>query len=333
MKIGFLTFGSTAIGMGHVFRCLRLAGIASRIEPEAAISFHLAAHAEAIEVVHAAMPEATIDASDSLDHWEGTYDLLVVDRLAVPASTMAHLAATSRCLVSIDDPGEGRWLADIAVNPLYGPRQPRPPESRTVSLEGVQHSLLDPSLATHRRDRPTIPSAVLLVQGSGDPHGLLPSLACTVSNVLPQGTILHVLTGPSFRNEEGLDRALALCQTPCQRHRNLTDPAPLFAAMTLAITSIGVTACEIACLGIPLLMVTGEEKELETAALLEEIGAGIAFGRYDPGRLPELADICRSMLDNPARLRAMGEQGARAIDGRAGERLMQHAVDLAKTRL
>lgn len=334
MNVGFFAFGSGRIGMGHVVRCLNLAALVREQRPEAKIWFELGEHPEAVSLVEQRMPEAFCRCWPEDRIPEGNWDVLVVDRLRMVPEVMVDLKRRCLCLVSIDDNGAGRWQADIAVNPLYAPVAPRPDGNQTVNLVGIAHSLVQPAFAGRPVRMAAAPTALLLAQGAGDPHGLLPSLVGALTPVLRArpAVTLHVLTGSSFAGDAALDAALDAAGVVFRRHRSVSDPAELMVGIDLAVTSIGVTACELACLGVPLVMVTGEAKEVETAAMLEQAGAGVSLGLFSSGRSADLARLCAVLLDNPDRLRAMGELGRRAVDGHAATRIMRMAVDLAESR-
>lgn len=318
MRIGFSTRADHQIGMGHVFRCLRLREAFAKAWPGASFVFELLPGQEGFDAVKKRHPgEARVAGA-------GPWDLLVVDRLAVPAEEIRALKRGARVLLSLDDAGAGRWEADIAANALYAPTAPRPAGSRARSLDGLEYLCLDGAFAARPYQVREPARRLLVSQGGADTYGLVPRLLDALRPVLSRHPELSadVLVGPAFRHDSELAAAIMRSPREVRVQRGVEDMAALLSRMDLAVSGAGLTACELAAAGVPSVLVTGEAKELETAALLAARGAARDAGFFDEGagaRVEAAVDALAGSAAERARLSAAAQK---AIDGRGLERLL-----------
>lgn len=326
MRIGFFVDGDHAIGMGHVYRCLALARELLARRPHSSVVFHTRPDSEAAPALRSAGLGPVAEA----DHGGGRFNVLVVDRLAMEPGWLDGLRQRCQCLVSLDDTGPGHFVADLAVNSLYRPKVARPAASATESLWGLDYLILDRAFAAARPTPREALANVYLTQGGADTWGLTARLAEALAPWLaahPEVT-LHVKTGPAFADEDALGAALARIPGHWQRHRLIEDLASLAAGMDVAITAAGLTAFELLAAGIPCLLVTDEEKELETAADLAEQGLAISLGRFHDGIGARLAAELERLAPMPVR-QEMARRASAAVDGCGAGRI----ADLILQRL
>lgn len=321
MKAGFYTGGDHVLGMGHVFRCLALAKAIETRWPGASIHFHLMEGLDGTRQVQQVRP----DNCQTLKPHElpqGPWDLLVVDRLEVPPLIVKQLRSTARVLVSLDDTGAGHYEACIAFNGLYHCKVHRPTGSRTKSFFGPEYLILNPAFCAQPYEvRPEL-CDLLLTQGGSDTYGLIPKLAARLKPWLRRQNqaTLHIHIGPAFRFHAELDRILTQIPSAC-RHEKIPDMASFMAGMDLAISAAGMTAWELAAVGVPSILITGEAKELETSAELEKKGCCINLGEYSDADTSALEKSLDS-LKHITRRQDMSRLARRAVDGKAIERIL-----------
>jgi spore coat polysaccharide biosynthesis predicted glycosyltransferase SpsG len=331
MRLGFYTFGGTQIGMGHIYRCLSLAKAAQRKFTSWEISFFVEGEEIVVETIRDEHGYECITVQNC-DNANIFADIVVVDRLNVPVDVNTDLKTRCACLISIDDTGPGHYAANFAVNPLYQCITPRPPESETIDLDGLAYAILDEGY----RDtvvRPVGPvENIFLAQGSTDSRQLLPSLLAIIGDFLnahPE-TRLHIVTGPAF---VPTDAFLAACKkNPNQTiwHQNPPGSIGLKSKMDLAVTGAGVTAFELAALGIPSVIITGVEKELETARELENAGAAINMGLYHSDKRDQLLQTLESLESDLRRRETLSQTARSLVDGHGADRLLDAACNFVR---
>ena len=123
MKIGLYTFGGSNIGTGHLFRSIAFANWLERIPFSLDISFEVInLDPNGIDVALNVLSKRSsipcnIHKEPGLPGFR--WDVLFVDRLRVAPGDMCSLRKRAQKIISVDDVGAGRYLADVAINPLY----------------------------------------------------------------------------------------------------------------------------------------------------------------------------------------------------------------------
>ena len=316
-RIGFSTFADHQMGMGHAYRCLRLRDAFAAAWPGASFVFELEPGREGFDLIGKNRPGEARPA----DH-AGPWDVLVVDRLEVSPAEMRSLKKGARVLVSLDDAGAGRWEADLAFNALYAAKAPKPAGSPAEARDGFDSLFLDPAFSRIKKTAGPV-RRILLSQGGADTYGLVPKLLEGLAPWLKvnPGVAVEALIGPAFRHETELAAALAKCGGAASAARGTDDMPALFAKADLAISGAGLVACELAAAGVPTLLVTGERKELETAAALAARGAAIDLGYFDGEAPARVARAVEGLALDAGRRERLSASAQKAIDGKGLERL------------
>ncbi|MBI4060208.1 MAG: hypothetical protein HY403_02135 [Elusimicrobia bacterium] len=314
MKIGFYTYAGHQMGMGHVYRCLAVERALRAVWPGAEAIFELKEQPEGLHAVERAGSKARVRPAGRVP--EGPWDLLFVDQLDVDPAEMRALKANAGCLVSLDDTGAGRYEADLAFNGLYRSRVPPPAGGRTRSYEGFDYLLLDERFSRQSRPATEDMRRILISQGGADTYGLVPRLVERLGAwARKSGAALHALVGPAFRHDEELRRAAAAWPETVKVERGLNDVPGFFSSLDAAVSGAGLTACELAASGVPTLLITGEAKELETAAALAGAGAALDFGSFSPAALDALAEKLAAVGADAGARRRLSDSAKKAIDG------------------
>lgn len=317
-RIGFSTFADHQMGMGHAYRCLRLRDGFAAVWPGASFVFELEPGREGFDLIGKALPGEARPA----DH-DGPWDVLIVDRLEVPPDEMRRLKRGARVLVSLDDVGAGRWEADLAFNALYAAKSPKPAGASAEARDGLDYLFLDPAFSALGPKTLGPVRRVLLSQGGADTYGLVPKLLEGLAPWLKTnpGVSVDVLIGPAFRHERELAAALAKCGGAATAARGTDDLPALFARADLAVSGAGLMACELAAAGVPLILITGERKELETASVLASRGAAVDIGLFDADSPRRVAASVAGLAVDAALRERLSVSAQKAIDGKGLERL------------
>jgi len=318
--------GSARLGLGHVVRSVALAEAAARrrmlvrfvMREDAHASDIPRAHGFPVDVLPAALPSGeeaawlAARASGTPRAW------FVVDGYHLGGLVPALRARGARVCAVCDDPaGPGAAAqADLLVNPSPAAITEADADGRRL-LVGPRYAPLRASFRRARLGRTTAGQKpwprLLLLSGGSDVAGLTVRVlgALRAAAALPPFEIVIVL-GPSSPAPPPELVVGEVVRAP-------RDMAALMASADLAITAAGTSVLELACLGVPALMVTVVGNQAGVAAALEAAGAGLDLGPCDALTPPALLHA----LARAARERDAWSAAARAlVDGGGARRVV-----------
>jgi spore coat polysaccharide biosynthesis protein SpsF len=243
----------------------------------------------------------------------------------------AHLARLRDkvAVTAVIDDGSDRRLA--AAYAYYPPV----PQVNMLSWKGAhterrvgwEWALLgfDPSRAAGGagpRD-PACPTVVVSMGGS-DPLDLTRLAACALSKITASFKARFVI-GPGFRNIQRLKREIEAMNPNFTTVQGVSDLGQEFAAADLALVTFGVTAYELAALGVPALYIALTDDHALSASSFADAGMGIVLGLGRVLRIEEIARSVWQLIVDGERRRDMRAASLNTVDGKAGERI---AADL-----
>jgi spore coat polysaccharide biosynthesis protein SpsF len=274
--------GGTEVGMGHMVRCLALADTL-RDRHGAAVGFAVGGE-EATDAIRGGtystelLPEGTTE-----DLWlrglvaRQNTDILVVDvRSDLQRETLEQIRADGILVVIIDDPSDRRLAADLA----FYPPVPQVYDLDWTGLTGTVHTgwqwvVLRSQFAGKRHPKVAHDGAIqiLIAMGATDPK----SLSLRAMDALEDQN-LHVAIGVSAPDLDQLRDRAAESAGRITLHENVEDMAELMSEMDLAIAAFGITAYELAVVGVPAVYLCHNDQDTIAAQALESAGAGMSLG-------------------------------------------------------
>jgi len=338
MRIGLYTFGGPTIGTGHLFRCVALAGWLERLHGKNEIFFEVIDLDPSGDQVAKDVLRGRSDLpcrfyrDPALPRRQ--WDVLIVDRLNVDPLIAADLRSRTSMMVSIDDTGPGRFEADVALNPLYRSQVRTPAVRRPdfIDLQGPEYQIIAPAFTDAASVWRDAPEHLLITQGGADRHALTPPLIDALQPLLARypALTIHIITGPAFRAEAGLRPYLERLGSRLVRHSDVSDMPGLLRKMDLAVCSAGVAPFELAAVGLPAVLITGEAKEIETAEQVATTGAAVTLGLYTDSSRRRLLDEVERLMASPEQRSLMRRAGLTRLSGRMGGDLIAMIADRMK---
>jgi spore coat polysaccharide biosynthesis predicted glycosyltransferase SpsG len=191
-------------------------------------------------------------------------------------------------------------------------------------LLGARYALVRPEIRRVRPIRaqePAQPFRALVALGDDDPHGQAVGLAKLLLNC-PKVSRVDVVARP-FHPQLAELRGLA--EAAPDRLDVVSEAAEITARIVrshFAVSAGNYWSLELACVGLPQLLIVQSEMHWPTAQRLEEEGAATCLGWHANVSAITLRQAVHDLLSDNLERQAMSRCGRKLIDGRGPDRLV-----------
>ncbi|MBS0264661.1 MAG: UDP-2,4-diacetamido-2,4,6-trideoxy-beta-L-altropyranose hydrolase [Planctomycetes bacterium] len=330
---------SPQIGTGHVMRCIALAQAWN--ERGGDVMFLLAKTTPSISELlrHEGFGVRTTDAepgspADAAATVACARELstrfVVADSYRFADEYQQALKAADLRVLLLDDYGHARhYSADLVLNQnfmpdsrLYSHREPG-----TNLLLGNKYTLLRREFRVLKnQERKFLESdrKVLVTLGGSDPDN------ATAKVIEALGLLANidamVVVGGSSPHRQELELLVARQQISGQSIRlvaNVRNMPELMSWADLAVVAGGSTVWELACLGVPAIILVIAENQRQNAKLLSESGSFLNLGEHRLVDAPQIANAIGSLLASSEKRQAMSALGRIMVDGKGAARVCE----------
>jgi spore coat polysaccharide biosynthesis predicted glycosyltransferase SpsG len=262
-------------------------------------------------------------------------EAIIVDLPEAGEAYLRELRGSGSTVISIDSLAATPFPTHMVINPLMG-HQPSAYElSRgTQLLCGSRYALVRPEVRRIRPIRaaePPQPFRVIVALGDDDFQGQAVQLGKHLVNC-PKVARVDVLVRPYHPELEELK---SLAEKNKEVFGIATEPSEFPVRMSrshLAITAGNAWSLELACVGIPQLMIVQAEKDMANAQELDESGAATLLGYHTTVSVSTLRNAVTSILDDPLERVLMARAGRKLIDARGADRMVTALELLLQSR-
>lgn len=300
-KIGIYFFGGKEIGFGHAYRALAIYHWIKKLDLNLSIEFEFL---NSDQISNNAVAKIFRDAmgvspnvNDFPDLPGKEWDILIIDRLTLNSDVLSSLKSRAQLLICIDDVLDDGTYCDLKLNPLYKNQVTIKEEFRGNYYEGVACQIIHPKF----RSKPTVwqekVNHILIMQGGADSHDTV----CEIFEAFHQLIFRHAEINFSFlspRFEKKLSGAHKNPNGNTCFFTNISDMSEFLLGIDIAISSGGITPFELAAMQIPSLLISAEQKELETMQMLADLGCAINLGKFSENSLRRLVTQTTYLVEN-----------------------------------
>lgn len=317
---------TSAIGFGHLVRCLALAQHWKG-------NVHFVSHCDAPDASTSIRAQGFEFNALSDPTLAGAELARVVARCSSPVAVVfdgyqytgadhRHAASLGCAVVVIDDNAhQPEYFADVLVNQnLYARSLRYSVPSHCRLLLGTEYAMLRREFASMRsRNRKAgSPPTVLITMGGSDAANITARILDACKQVA--GINVIVVAGAANRRVDDLRRTIANDPRFRLEHA-VSDMAGLLSQADLVITAAGTTCWECCCMGLPMVTVIAADNQCRNAESLAAAGAAISLGWHDRIMPGFVARQIAGLLADPAALHRMANVAGELVDGRGATRV------------
>jgi spore coat polysaccharide biosynthesis protein SpsF len=253
-------------------------------------------------------------------------DALVLDvRSELARGKVEHWRSNGVLTVTIDDPSERRLAADLAFYPPV-------PQVRQMDWTGFTGQLyvgwewvvLRREFANRPPRLPHERPMVLVTMGGSDPAGLTLK-AVEALDLLEENFETVVVLGPGFCHRKALRDLLSRTHCHFDVRQDVANMPGLMAQADLAVASFGITAYELAAMGVPAIYLCLTQDHAESASAFVEAGIAQSLGVWDQVTVPALAQQLQQTIAYLSGWKDVMDQNL--VDGLGANRIATQILD------
>ncbi len=329
---------SSAIGSGHVMRCLALAqgwrdsvgGDVTFVSAGLAGWFLRRLENDGISVMSMdSVPGGVEDAQLTLATTASSgAKWIVTDGYAFDDGYQRTIKTGPAGLLFIDDYGHcANYSADIVLNQNLHAN-----DGMYRHRHGSVRLLLGPRYVLLRREfrgtglspRETaeIGTRVLITLGGGDPENITTKVVNSLSNVPVEGLEAVVAIGPSNPHETALRKTVEALPLPARIEYGVEDMVPLMQWADLAICAGGSTCWELAYMGVPSVVLVLAENQRPIAEAMAAVDAAEYLGWHSHLGPDVIAEAVGRLAICSERRAALSRRGKELVDGSGVDRVI-----------
>lgn len=337
-NILFRCDASSTVGYGHFSRCLSICEkLASTHDWKIHFAMLNSLNASkrfknlGYEVFNKTMPKYSSNEEGSwLKSLVKSLDIsvLLLDvRSELPLSTIKELKKSGIIIVTIDDPSNRRIFADLA----FYPPVPQVHEMKWDKFMGELYSGWDwiPLKSTILQARnkknslkKSTNQSVYITMGGSDPAGLTLKVLHAIDS-LKNIFDTNIIIGPEFSDISKLNRFLSSSKRQYKIINGGYDISEIILHADIGIISFGVTAYELASLGIPTIILSLSDDHFKSASVFENESMSINLGNYKNLSDEIIRRNLLKLLKSKIKLKKMKEKNLLNVDAMGSIRIAE----------
>lgn len=313
------TSGDKRHGMGHIVRCWNLAQVL--IERGLRVGFATPPDTPGFQYLKDRIPSTRIGLND-----EAKYSAVIVDVEGGPSRQMLlDCRANYKRVIVIGGVGfpmlDQKAINELVDLQVYQSIIVTNDYSAANAVSGCKYLILSKDyLAARKLLTPLSRSSAVVAMGGADPHKLTGKVC---------NRLLESFNGyrPQIKAVFGGAAEVERLNPEVQSLYRPSSLARVFQSARFAVTALGMTTYEAACLGVPTASINWSADHELTAQALEAKGVTVNLGLWDTPDWATLATFTNQMHNDSA-WRKMSEAGMALVDGLGSERVSDRIEEI-----
>ncbi len=270
LRILYRVEGYNEIGLGHIYRCLMLAD--SRIDHEHLFVISNKSRPGIKKIRSRFYPIIEFDPSSENEVSlikRCNPDIVINDILDTNLDYVTALKQSGFRVINFEDLGQGQTVADAVINAMYGSEVSRKSDHIFSGPDYV--CLRDEFYNAKTINIKEKVKNILLLFGGTDPSNLTEKIIKWVLKI-KKDLELTVIVGPGYKHLSQLEKNIDKLNGKIQIITDTNIISKYMAEADIAITSGGRTVFELAAMGIPMIVINQNEREVRHVFANQELG-------------------------------------------------------------
>jgi spore coat polysaccharide biosynthesis protein SpsF len=323
--------GGATLGLGHVTRAFAIAEAARRHGWQVTW-----ASTGGPEVISAAREAGAALVEPGSGEAEATFlsrvgketDAIVIDRKLPYGGDVIRRLRGERPVVLLDVPCDGMFEATATIFPTAHLDSAIANDTRWQSgrgrlVHGAPWVVIHPRvLATPKARQPARPARVAVTTGGSDPENVA-SQALDWLDLVEGDFKVDLMVGVANRQREPLKARATSSRHETRVLERPNDFAAELAGATVAVATFGITAYELAYLGVPAVLVSHGDENVPASARFETWGTAVDLGLAKSVEPARAAGQITQLLGDAGRRKQMRDAGRKLVDGKGADRIVE----------
>jgi UDP-2,4-diacetamido-2,4,6-trideoxy-beta-L-altropyranose hydrolase len=332
--LGIRADAGARMGIGHVMRCLALAQAWKKRGGDVVLYTHAEAPEllrrltqERLQIIRPAHEAGSLEEARevaSLADEAGLFWMVADGYHFSPDYLAAIKDGGIRLLVLDDLATQDLEAADIVLNQNAYASEAMYPKVKRL-LAGSRHALLRREfLEWHGRRGPEPEEAaeILVTLGGGDPDNVTLKVIELLAGFAGRRLRLKIIVGSANPHLESL-RQVSAGPHEVEILVNPPNLPELVSRADVAISASGSSCWELACLGLPMLLIITADNQRGVAARLQELGIAEVLGWHEDFPAADSLSRITSLLSDQSRRSRMSTLGRNLVDGQGAARVIE----------
>ncbi len=233
-------------------------------------------------------------------------------------------------MVALDHFVMDNEYVDVIINLFnHHPTLKVPTSHRVRYYEGVKYSIIRKGFDGYHNFRKSIPARakdVMVSFGGSDPMSNTLRVMEALKTDFPKDITFHFVLGTSFIQKERIKEFSQQLERRSEFYENLNSIEEIMYRCDLGLVGGGTTMLEMACLGVPAIIIAQSANEARFADYLAELGVVISLGVGEEVKAEAIFKALVGLAKDHSARERMSMAGKELIDGRGRERIAERIV-------
>ena len=343
MKVMFRADGGKEIGMGHIMRSLLLADNL-RDKCNAKVTFITKSFPESLRKIFGNghdVKELPVDIASGEEISfivdlikKESFGVVVTDSYNIDELYLETLKSTGIFLITIDDLASlSEYPSDIIINGnIYAPDLTYNCRENTKLLLGTDYTLLRLEFREKHKKRKAIKDfakSILITLGGSDPE----NQTVRVINAINQLNLtfdITVVVGVAYSHQGELKQVVNKSKDNITVFSDVSNISNLMFNADISISGGGITCYELACVGVPSIILTLAENQRLSASYFHQKGIGISLGQFDRISDSVITGALQKLTVDCPKRALMSQNGKKLINGKGVDRIITVIQELSQ---